>query len=57
MIVNNTYILTLPLYTTSHAILTFTCILIRHTHTDATVYATLNLPYSRIPLHSMAHSH
>ncbi|CAI4684408.1 BAL_1a_G0043120.mRNA.1.CDS.1 [Saccharomyces cerevisiae] len=43
MIVNNTYILTLPLYTTSHAILTCTCILIWHTHTDATVYTTLKL--------------
>ncbi|CAI5056492.1 CRE_HP_G0112510.mRNA.1.CDS.1 [Saccharomyces cerevisiae] len=32
MIVNNTHILTLP----PHAILTFTCILIWHTHTDAT---------------------
>ncbi|CAI4969681.1 BBT_HP_G0057850.mRNA.1.CDS.1 [Saccharomyces cerevisiae] len=30
-------------------------ILIWHTHTDATVYTTLNLPYSHIPLHSMAH--
>ncbi|CAI4391548.1 BAL_1a_G0013490.mRNA.1.CDS.1 [Saccharomyces cerevisiae] len=26
-------------------------ILIWHTHTDATVYTTLNLPYSHIPLH------
>ncbi|CAI4457674.1 AIG_G0017810.mRNA.1.CDS.1 [Saccharomyces cerevisiae] len=36
MIVNNTYILTLPLYITltplPHAILTLTCILIWHTH-------------------------
>ena len=33
-----------------HAILTFTCILIGHTHTDATVYTTLKLPYSHTPL-------
>ncbi|CAI4566394.1 AGA_1a_G0029500.mRNA.1.CDS.1 [Saccharomyces cerevisiae] len=47
MIVNNTYILTLPLYTTliplPHAVSTRTCILIWHTHTDATVYTTLKL--------------
>ena len=45
MIVNNTYILTLPPYTTTspNAILTCTCILIWHTHTDATVYTTLKL--------------
>ena len=59
MIVNNTYILTLPLYTTliplPHAVSTLTCILIWHTHTDATVYTTLKLPYSHIALHSMAH--
>ncbi|EDN62215.1 hypothetical protein SCY_0525, partial [Saccharomyces cerevisiae YJM789] len=40
-----------------HATLTLTCILIWHTHTDATVYTISNLPYSHIPLHSMAHSH
>ncbi|CAI4499392.1 ADQ_G0022910.mRNA.1.CDS.1 [Saccharomyces cerevisiae] len=34
MIVNNTHILTLP----PHAILTFTCILIWHKHTDASIY-------------------
>ena len=53
MIVNNTHILTLPLYTTTspNAILTFTCILIGHTYTDATVYTISNLPYSHIPLH------
>ncbi|CAI4458855.1 CDN_1a_G0017650.mRNA.1.CDS.1 [Saccharomyces cerevisiae] len=51
MIVNNTHILTLPLsLPPPHATLTFTCILIWHTHTDATVYTTLNLPYSHIPL-------
>ncbi|CAI4383758.1 BDM_1a_G0014100.mRNA.1.CDS.1 [Saccharomyces cerevisiae] len=58
MIVNSTHILTLPLQShTPHAILTITCILICHTHTDATVYTTLNLPYFHIPLRSMAHSH
>ncbi|CAI4242319.1 CEI_1a_G0004760.mRNA.1.CDS.1 [Saccharomyces cerevisiae] len=46
MIVNNTHVLTLPLYTTSHAIRTFTCILISH----PTVYH-LNLPYSPISHH------
>ncbi|CAI7396379.1 CFC_collapsed_G0034370.mRNA.1.CDS.1 [Saccharomyces cerevisiae] len=49
MIVNNTHILTLP----PHAILTCTCILIWHTHTDATVYTPLKLtllPHST-PLH------
>ncbi|CAI4641033.1 AGA_1a_G0036220.mRNA.1.CDS.1 [Saccharomyces cerevisiae] len=53
MIVNNTYILTLPPYTTTspNAILTCTCILIWHTHTDATVYTTLKLPYSHTPIH------
>ncbi|CAI4308572.1 AEH_G0048020.mRNA.1.CDS.1 [Saccharomyces cerevisiae] len=55
MIVNNTYILTLPLYTTliplPHAVSTLTCILIWHTHTDATVYTTLKLPYSHTPIH------
>ncbi|CAI4469348.1 CCQ_1a_G0052270.mRNA.1.CDS.1 [Saccharomyces cerevisiae] len=45
MIVNNTHILTPPLYTTTspNAILTCTCILIGHTHTGATVYTTLKL--------------
>ncbi|CAI4860397.1 CHS_3a_G0057360.mRNA.1.CDS.1 [Saccharomyces cerevisiae] len=47
MIVNNTHILTLP----PHATLTLTCILIRHTHTDATVYTISNLPYFHTPLH------
>ncbi|CAI4429392.1 AMM_1a_G0016220.mRNA.1.CDS.1 [Saccharomyces cerevisiae] len=51
MIVNNTYILTLP----PHAILTFTCILIRHTHTDATVYYSQTYP--TLTLQSTAHSH
>ncbi|CAI7340179.1 CRE_collapsed_G0027340.mRNA.1.CDS.1 [Saccharomyces cerevisiae] len=54
MIVNNTHILTLPLYTTPpHAILTFTCILIWHTHTDATVYTISTYP--TLIFHSMAH--
>ncbi|CAI7238639.1 CPS_collapsed_G0026350.mRNA.1.CDS.1 [Saccharomyces cerevisiae] len=45
MIVNNTHILTLPLYTTTTtATLTFTCILIWHTHTDATVYTISTYP-------------
>ncbi|EDV12564.1 conserved hypothetical protein, partial [Saccharomyces cerevisiae RM11-1a] len=47
IIVNNTYILTLP----PHAVSTLTCILIWHTHTDATVYTTLKLPYSHTPIH------
>ncbi|CAI4303820.1 ADQ_G0006400.mRNA.1.CDS.1 [Saccharomyces cerevisiae] len=40
MIVNNTHILTLPPLAT----LTFTCILICHTHTDATVYTISTYP-------------
>ncbi|CAI4415503.1 APG_G0027930.mRNA.1.CDS.1 [Saccharomyces cerevisiae] len=53
MIVNNTYILTLPPYTTTspNAILTCTCILIWHTHTDATVYTTLNTKCTHIIIH------
>ncbi|CAI4803946.1 BDH_1b_G0052960.mRNA.1.CDS.1 [Saccharomyces cerevisiae] len=42
MIVNNTHILTLP--PPPHATLTFTCILICHTHTDATVYYSQTYP-------------
>ncbi|CAI4923642.1 BAD_HP_G0011230.mRNA.1.CDS.1 [Saccharomyces cerevisiae] len=49
MIVNNTHILTLP----PHAILTLTCILIWHTHTDATVYTISTYP--TLTFHSMAH--
>ncbi|CAI4247712.1 CCT_1a_G0000900.mRNA.1.CDS.1 [Saccharomyces cerevisiae] len=55
MIVNNTHILTLPLYTTPHAILTLTCILIWHTHTGATVYSSQTYP--TLTFHSMTHSH
>ncbi|CAI4803220.1 BAI_1a_G0052310.mRNA.1.CDS.1 [Saccharomyces cerevisiae] len=51
MIVNNTHILTLPLYTTSLAILTFNCILICHTHADATVYTISTYP--TLTFHSM----
>ena len=51
MIVNNTYILTLPLYTTTHHMPYSPLIILWHTHTDATVYTTLKLPYSHTPIH------
>ncbi|CAI4281292.1 BDF_1d_G0004920.mRNA.1.CDS.1 [Saccharomyces cerevisiae] len=52
MIVNNTYILTLP-PPPPHAIPTFTCIPIWHTHTDATEYTISTYPTHIF--HSMAH--